>query len=367
MAAPFTDSRAAGMGGVSIAVLDNLAINAVNPAALIPVGLTRITGSFVYEGMNSKTSAGNAFSRYANANGFRILFPIGRNASFAAGLNPVSLADFTLSSKGTLAGVDYERTLEGKGGLNVASASLFYSFGWRIRAGLSANLHFGRIEETWKTSFSRAEYIDSDDRLTTDVRGVGATGGVIVSLTRQWMVGAVYTPGTKLTTEGQALYTFGKQTDPQTSKLKIPFAWGVGTTYTLWNKLLLGADIAGQRWSTFKVDGKIPPGYRDACRFGGGAQFTATREEFQNYFKRVTYRLGSYYGILPYRDSEGNGVTELFLTLGIGLPFHKNLGRVDVAYEIGRRGSSNNPVEENIQRLHISVTGGEKWFVRGQY
>ena len=83
------------------------------------------------------------------------------------------------------------------------------------------------------------------------------------------------------------------------------------------------------------------------------------------YYEKMTYRVGYYYQGLDVLDINGNSVSEYGFTLGFGLPYYGTLGRIDIALKYGFRGDlSTNPVEENIFQLFISVTGGERWFVR---
>ncbi len=76
-------------------------------------------------------------------------------------------------------------------------------------------------------------------------------------------------------------------------------------------------------------------------------------------------RAGIYYKILGLEEPVGEKVTEIFATIGLGLPIKWSAGRLDLALETGRRGSSSqNPFRENVIRFTGSITVGEKWFLR---
>ena len=80
----------------------------------------------------------------------------------------------------------------------------------------------------------------------------------------------------------------------------------------------------------------------------------------------MTYRAGYFFRQLNFNDGSGNKVTEYGISFGTGFPYYGNAGRLDVAFRYGQRGDlASNPVKEDIFQIFISVTGGEKWFFRG--
>ncbi len=80
----------------------------------------------------------------------------------------------------------------------------------------------------------------------------------------------------------------------------------------------------------------------------------------------MTYRAGYFFQQLDFQDRSGNNVTEYGISVGAGFPYYGDWGRIDVALRYGQRGDlSSNPVTEDIFQIYISITGGEKWFLRG--
>ena len=79
----------------------------------------------------------------------------------------------------------------------------------------------------------------------------------------------------------------------------------------------------------------------------------------------MAFRAGFYYNNLGLEDPIGEAVTEKFFTFGLGLPIKWNAGRVDLSFAFGQRGNlSSNPFKENVGKFGISVTVGERWFLR---
>ncbi len=83
------------------------------------------------------------------------------------------------------------------------------------------------------------------------------------------------------------------------------------------------------------------------------------------YTKRIAYRLGFSYQPYFSLDPDGKTITEKWITMGIGFPISRSASQIDIAFAFGKRGSiKTNGLSENLFRLSLSITGGEKWFIR---
>ena len=83
------------------------------------------------------------------------------------------------------------------------------------------------------------------------------------------------------------------------------------------------------------------------------------------YHEKMTYRAGYFFRQLDFQDKNSNSITEYGISIGAGFPYYGTWGRIDVALRYGKRGDlSSNPVKEDIFQIFISISGGEKWFVR---
>jgi hypothetical protein len=124
---------------------------------------------------------------------------------------------------------------------------------------------------------------------------------------------------------------------------------GVDYTYTDWSKVTnnLGRST------------KLPASHKVSI----GGEFTPDVESISKYFKRTTYRLGASYEKTPY-DFLGNGnyAVDKNLSLGVAFPL-RNLSFLNVAYQVGRRGSiTENGLEEQYHRLTLGLTFSDLWF-----
>ena len=64
-------------------------------------------------------------------------------------------------------------------------------------------------------------------------------------------------------------------------------------------------------------------------------------------------------------EDGGSNISEYIGTAGMGIPFYGGYGRIDFGIGYGKRGElESNRVEESFIQFFLTITGGEKWFVR---
>ena len=363
----FSQADVMGRGGTSIAMFDRTAINTINPAGLIFVNLTRISGDFYYEKIEYKKSSFNGVSDYSNLHGVRLLVPLAVNKFvISLGLKPYSKRDFNVEGSGKLAsGNEYEKQIVNKGGLNQLSFGMASGFNDRVFAGLFLNYNFGRLEENWKVDYVSDYYLDTSDHIISTLWGGSITAGLMVKVKSNFYVGGVFSPKAKLLFNKKIEYTFGGIKEIEKENMKLPYAWGIGASYILKDRVRLSCDYFSQPWSKFEIDNTTLDNYNNSYNISSGIEFRLSEKMFDSYYKRISYRAGFHYSKLCYQDDNGYDVSEYLGTFGVGLPFYSGVGRLDIALGFGKRGNLNdNSVEESLFQLMISISGGEKWFHR---
>jgi hypothetical protein len=108
----------------------------------------------------------------------------------------------------------------------------------------------------------------------------------------------------------------------------------------------------------------------DAWTVNVGGQWTPDFTKQKNYFSRVSYRLGFYYG----KDimKIDNDVPLIGITGGLALPIRKSaytnqMTVVNTFFEVGRRGNNDNGVKENFFRIGLGLALSDLWFVKKKY
>jgi len=363
----FSQADIMGRGGTSIAIFDRTAINTVNPAGLIFVNLTRISGDFYHEKIDYKTSSVNGVVNYSNLHGVRLLVPIAvKKFVISLGIRPYSRRDFIKEGSGELStGNEYVRQIVNKGGLNQVSFGMASGYKDKVFAGLFLNYNFGKLEENWKVDYVSDYYYDTFDNVVSTLWGSSITAGLMVKIKPNFYVGGVFSPKAKLYFNKKIEYTFGGEEDIEKENMKLPYSWGLGASYILKDKIRFSCDYFSQPWSKFEIDNTKLNKYNNSHNISSGVEFRLSEKTFDSYYKRISYRAGFHYSKQCYKDDNGYDVSEYLGTFGVGLPFYSGVGRLDIALGFGKRGNLNdNTVEESLFQLMISISGGEKWFHR---
>lgn len=361
----FPNARAMGMGGISYALPSLFSISMSNPATLYTISVTRLSIHYGYDNYRIREGTESAASEYSNFGGFQFAVPLGSGMGVAAGLSPLTRMDYNFVFKENLSGESYEKSVEGQGGLN----TLMLSFCWAIRQnlslGISGHLLFGRLREEWNVVYDRTDFVSSKDIYATTNWGFGFTAGLSFRPLRFLTLGAVFTPTAHLTNRTDSYHTYNVEKQSRDGSLSYPASWGLGTTFHIGEIGLIGVEYAQQDWSTLTINDQHVSGTQKTQRISAGLEIQATKEPFTPYLKRIAYRLGCSYQPYFSKDPDGNGINEYWITAGLGLPLFMNASQIDIAFGLGKRGSlETNGISENLFRITVTVSGGEKWFTR---
>ncbi len=362
----FVSTKAHGMGGAGLGVVDRMSLNALNPAAIQIYGLTTLGVNLEYEYVDNKSQMGGVKTRNGNAIAMQFVVPVQKHVTLISMLRPLVSSRYTLSFAEENSDYAYTRTLKGNGGINSASLGLQYLRGERWAAAALIDFNFGSYSEEWKMDFSAAEFRDATDLFSSYVWGLGFDLGAIYRINKVLSLGAVYRSGSDMHLETSATLGNGFKIAADSNKIdvKYPASFGVGASINL-KKWLFAADFYNQSWRHYALNGQKQPGFKSFQRFSAGVEFLESRNPLERYRRRIALRMGGYYARLPFSNDAGQQVHETFASFGIGLPFSVTVGQVDLAFEIGRRGDvAKFMYKDTIFRLNGSVVGSERWFQR---
>ena len=376
------------MGGIGVALNDAYRLNFSNPASSASLSFT--TYALALENRNTSAKDGNdkqsAATTYLSYLALGI--PIGEKGGLTFGLLPNSSVGYSLISN-VLDTEDVltEATLyEGEGGTN----KVFLNFGYKLFKGLSVGLQgnyiFGKIEN----SIINQEF---DDLLATKYETVSNVKGLSANLGFQYEtkltpkldlnLGASFDLSNTIETDGNeylysvSLSSFESPRDTilnvnSVGELKSPLKTTVGAGIGEKNKWFAGVDYSFQNaleleGSVFNSYTKI--GYDKYSKIAIGGFYTPKFNSISSYWERVTYRAGLKFektGLLV--DAVGDGanftaVDDFGISFGVGLPLSQQLSNINLGFEIGKRGNTNNGlVEENYFNFRLSLSLNDKWF-----
>jgi len=358
----FVSQKASGMGGAGIGVIDRFALNAINPAAIDIYGLTTISVNSYFNMSRSKINNKRIVTRNGYPSGFHFIVPLKKKILLMISIKSLTTSKYTLLIAQSNKYVNYTRLVRGNGGLSSGNLGMQYQISDKLYIGALSNFNFGTFNEEWKTQFDDGTYIDASDNIVSHLWGVGFDVGVYATPLPKWGFGVVYKSKSLLHLENNLTLGSSINLNPVVSELDYPDALGLGTSYKV-SKVLLAVDYYIQFWK--KYNEVRERNYINFWRLGGGLEYLDTNDPLAKYHRRVAYRFGVYYAQLPFNDYLGNPVNEKFISVGMGLPFHKYFGRVDFAVEAGLRGNATEQsYEDTVIRFSGSITGSELWFQR---
>ena len=353
--------RVNALGGLGIAVEDEIVTSVFNPCSIIALKNT----SFYLGGKHSRVSSNyyssefmQTITRFAGA-GFGL--KVRENMGIAMVLSPYSDLNYSFKLQDD---EETTKSIRGNGGLNTFSFAAAYKLKNLISLGLSFNYYFGNIDETYRIDFTDNTYTDAERIVYASLKGLSTRGGILLSLKDKFKIGFVY--NTSVTLDGEQGIKFYEDSTGYISKFKykLPSSFGFGLLTQLTNKMTLNIDFYKNLYKNTKIDGTLVPFHNNSNHYGIGLEYRDSDDLRDPYKKRISYRLGFNFGNFYINDLNNNKVNEFYISTGIGLPFLQNKGRIDISFQFGKRGSKSLvPGVDNIFRIFINIAGSEIWFV----
>lgn len=373
------------MGGVGIGMRNNSHINMVNPAAysavdsltfLFDMGVGLQNDNFK-EG-KIQTNAKNSSFDYAAAQ-----FRLRKGLGFTIGFLPFSTVGYNILSDNTNFATDQygsaiteQDKFIGEGSLQQIIAGI----GWRAFKGLSVGANvsylYGDIDHTVTKSFNTVNSLSSIRGTKITVRDYKLDFGVQYQLNlnekQNVIVGATFQPGHTMHSEGLK-YTqvynsdmqsiTGMTSDTLKNAFSLPSTLGLGITYNINDKLIVGADFTYQQWSKAKFFDEN--GYfSNRTRIAVGAEFIPAKYR-KGYLNRIRYRAGAYIAS-PYTRIDGkDGAKEYGVSAGFGFPLFQSKSVLSISGQYVKIAPKiAGMLEENILRVNVSMTFNERWFAK---
>ncbi|MEJ2628797.1 MAG: hypothetical protein P8078_09595 [bacterium] len=360
------NTRAMGMGGFSLADIDPFTISKTNPASLFTHVMSRMSVYYFNQNNYYKDQLnGSAFSQYSNFDGFNFIVPLQANFGFALGLTPLTKMDYILSFENSIDSYTYTKSVKGNGGLNSFDFSWYCSYKHIISLGLTGRYIFGNLNTTWRVDYDNATFISTKDYSSTNIYGYNYKVGIILKPLSSLTLGAVYSPQVKLDNKTSITYTVTDSTHEYNGSVRYPGSYGIGISFIIQKIGLIGIDYLFTEWESLLINKQKPDYMNNVNKFSIGFESAASNDPPGTYFKQIRYRLG--FCQQPYLalDPEENQILESWVSFGLGLPLKGRSAEINIAVNYGKRGSlDKNGLYENLLRISLSLSIGEKWFQR---
>jgi len=330
----------------------------------------------VNDGDQTQSSSAAALSYIA------LGIPIRGNQGLAFGLQlntavGYSLVDQTFDEGGTLTEVD---RYYGDGGTNRVFMGYGYKFPFNVSFGIELAYIFGSIDNNVMNQRSNVQ-LATNQITDSNVKGttlkLGGHYAPNISENLKLKIGlAVDLESTLKESGDQLLYTSINIADGSgapidtlnrssiTATITYPVKTVVSAGVGQENKWFIGGEYTFQKPLEFsggvydEIDFYTYGDYSSAS-FGG---FYIPKMNSFNYFERVTYRAGVNYkktGLII-NDTE---INQYGISFGVSLPMGLKLSNVNLGFEMGKRGTTdNNLIEENFYNFRLSLSLNDKWF-----
>jgi hypothetical protein len=149
--------------------------------------------------------------------------------------------------------------------------------------------------------------------------------------------------------------------------ISIPQTLTIGASLSKGSQWSVAGEFFVQDWSKFKsISQEDESNLEKSWRASLGGEFTPNTNAFDNYFKRITYRVGLSYEKTPFIDTNDKQLKDIGINFGFSLPAGRS--SLDWAFRMGKRGDkSENVLEETYFKVYFGITFNDQWFIRRRF
>lgn len=383
------------MGGVGIAGRNNRFVNIMNPASVT----ARDSLSFMADlGLNGRIAvfqegAKKGANTVFNIDDFVISFPMWRNTAFMVGIKPVSDVGYRISTTEiTVESGKQTFVSSGNGGVYQVFAAAAITLWDRLSLGAQFNYNFGNINKTASSIYedtSNRSFNSGDSLQVHTFSGkFGLQYAQPLGRSSSLVLGATYQLSSKINGYSIHYRELGSYDRTRSSvtlndyNFRMGDELGVGVAYKYGDKFMAEFDYIRSSWSNSALNQKMKDGTTEWAgfsnegdvlfapsvghRFGLGFEYTPNRSDIRYFFRRCTYRVGTYFE-QSYYTVDGAHVNAAGVTLGITLPVFRWYNGLTLGADFGRRGLATSQVKETYFGFNIGFNIFDIWFQKRPY
>lgn len=376
------------MGGISYGLSSPYFVNPANPATYTSFDTLSFVfdvGAYASQTKLSTTSLSET-ANFASLAYLKFGFPVTRWWRSSFGLLPYSGTGYKVLDSQVEENIgSITRRYEGSGGINQGYWGNSFALNKNFSIGVNFNYLFGTIEKASANTFPDSAYRMNYKLITsTRVHDFDLNYGLFYK--RQGKkgynlgIGLVFSNGSNISaTEDRLGYRYFISStgvdnvfdtivnEPSVKgKIFLPTNVGGGFTFGKTDKWLVGADYQWTMWEKYSYFGSTDS-LKNTMRVSVGGQYTPSMSTVSGYFQRITYRAGFRYSN-SFLELRGQQIDEFGISFGLGLPIPRTRSTVNLAAEVGTRGTtSNNLIKENFFRFTLGLSIFERWFIIRKY
>ncbi len=379
------------LGGLGVALRPKNNLNPMNPASLSALNLTAfeagVSGTGMFLADNTLTQ-----QYFTSTMSYLSLgFPISEGFAISGGLLPYSFKGFELSQNFDLYNegdsLNYSVNHNGSGGLNRAYANFGFELIKGLSFGATGSMIFGTLNQKRDLIFEDEHTLNRRDDNSYNVRDYTYDFGVQYQLDiadQHLTLGATYSPQASLdATNKGAIYTYDIVGDFEyirdtiqvfgnsTNGLVLPKSYAVGVAMGKEENWFVSGEYDFKEWSQMSLFGEPDPHLRNTSQYKVGIWWIPNIQDVHNYLKTIQYRAGFNYntGHLSVAafgsEDPQTEITDMSLSLGLGLPLKRSKTTVNLGLQLGKKGTVDmGLVEEKYIKFHVAFTFNDKWFTK---
>lgn len=372
------------LGGVSIATRKANLVNPRNPASYAAVD----SQTFIFDlassiGFSYLREGERGDARFlGNLEYVTMLFPITDWLALSTGLTPFSTVGYRFGSHNPLPGANslsYTETYSGQGNINDLYLGIGVMPFKQFTLGANVAYRFGKINHSRTVDFGAASTLNPNFYESLSVRGIKVDAGIQYGIEldehRTLTLGATYSPSLALrsTLVEQELILRGnsivrvvkRDTVRSDEAFRTPHEIALGASYTVKDKLFVGADVQYSIWQHAFTDNlHFKPQNQISVALGGSfiPNYAA-----RSIWQRIEYRFGlsgsnSYLTIPKERQMQG-GYLQGGISFGMGIPLVDRRSYIDVTLDYNHlMPRQKGMISEHYIQLTFGLRFNEGWF-----
>jgi hypothetical protein len=387
----------ASMGGIGVAFSNSYSLNFTNPAANANIRFATYSFGMLNNDLSIDDASGTQSSTSTSLNYIAFGFPLGEKAGVSVGLQPLSSVGYSLTNRqfDTITDELSEISLyTGTGGVN----RIYGSFGIEVFKGLSLGLEadftFGKIENGILNQRADVQLATKYTQ-TANIRGgsvkLGAQykkhfenklrldfGAVLKLSSNLDATGTESLNSLSVTASGAEIPRDQLFTNVLSGSFNSPLETTIGFGLGQTSKWYAGLEYEYQdavNLDGYLINSGAAFAYDNSNRISFGGFYLPKINSISNYFSRVTYRAGIRFektGLLvdgtTTSSSTSNNFTSIDdfgISFGLGLPLGRKLSNVNLGFEFGKKGTTNNNlIQENYFNFRLSLSLSDTWFIK---
>ncbi|MCX6250154.1 MAG: hypothetical protein NTX61_05310 [Bacteroidetes bacterium] len=376
------------MGETGVGMRSPLHINYCNPASYTAFDSTSFLfeGAFISNFVTLNSTLQSQSRNYTSLSHILFGMPVTHWWRTSLGLVPFSDVGYNILNQQTITDVGIvDRLYSGSGGIN----RFFWGNGFRpfknLSVGMNASYLFGSMNREATVLYPDSLYlsnfkVDNNITISDFYFNFGVQYSFRLKDDLHLIAGAVFAPQTKVRAKtdmvAQTFFLGADGTEHVRDTIEkaegekgtflIPMMLGGGISLEKTDKWVIGIDSKWQDWSKFTAFGRSDS-LIDSYQISVGAEFLPDLNNYNNYLKRIRYRIGFLYDN-SYLQLRGKMLTEYAISAGIGLPLRGMKTALNLGIQWGSMGTTNNGlIQETYFRFVVGFSIYERWFVKRKY